>query len=57
MSLAIYKLFKLNQQYKRNFKIVDAVPFCIINDIDIARQVIDGELSQNHNVKTIITPE
>lgn len=57
MNLAIHKLFKLNKQYGREFKIVDSVPFCVTKDTDIASQVIDGELTENHNVKTIITTD
>lgn len=55
--LAIAKLYKLNKIYDKNFKIVDAVPFCVTKNIDIASQVIDWELSKNHNVKTIVTAE
>lgn len=57
ISLAIHKIFKLNKYYKTNFKIVDAVPFCVTKNTHIASQVIDWELSQNHNVKTIITAD
>lgn len=57
INLAIHKLYKLNQQYNTNFKIVDSVPFCVTKDTDIAAQVIDGELTDNHNVKTIITTD
>lgn len=57
MKLAIYKIYKLNKKYWTNFKIVDSVPFCVIKDLDIAAQVIDWELSENHNIKTIITAE
>lgn len=57
ITLAIHKLYKLNKIYKNSFKIVDAVPLCVTKNIDIASKVIDWELSQNHNVKTIITAE
>lgn len=57
INLAIHKIYKLNQQYNTNFKIVDSVPFCVTKDTDIAAQVIDGELTDNHNVKTIITTD
>lgn len=57
INLAIHKLYKLNQQYNKNFKIVDSVPFCVTKDTEIASQVIDGELTENHNVKTIITTD
>ncbi|MDD4151438.1 MAG: radical SAM protein [Candidatus Gracilibacteria bacterium] len=57
INLAIHKIYKLNNIYKTNFKIVDAVPFCVTKDIDIASHVIEGELSFNHNIKTIITSE
>jgi len=55
INLAIHKIYKLNQIYKTNFKIVDSVPFCVTKDTDIAKKVIDGELSSNHNIKTILT--
>lgn len=55
--LAIAKLYKLNKKYNTNFKIVDSVPFCVTKNIEIASQVIDWELSENHNVKTIITTD
>ena len=55
--LGIHKLYKLNKKYKKTYKIVDAVPFCVTKNTDIASDVIDGELSENHNVKTIITAE
>lgn len=55
--LAIYKIFKLNKKYNTNFKIVDSVPFCVVKNTEIASQVIDGELSEHHNVKTIITTD
>lgn len=57
ITLAIAKLYKLNTLHKSDFKIVDAVPFCVTKNIDIASHVIDWELSSNHNVKTIITAE
>ncbi len=57
ISLAIAKLYKLNKIYKRNFKIVDSVPYCASSNPEIASKVIDWELSENHNVKTIITTD
>ncbi len=57
MSLAIHKLYKLNKKYNTYFKIVDSVPFCVTKDTEKASQVIDGELTDNHNVKTIITTD
>lgn len=57
INLAIHKIYKLNKIYNKNFKIVDAVPFCVTKDIEIASKVIEWELSENHNVKTIITAE
>lgn len=57
ISLAIAKLYKLNKLYNTNFKIVDSVPFCVTKNIKIASQVIDWELSEHHNVKTIITTD
>jgi hypothetical protein len=41
INLAIHKIYKLNKTYQRNFKIVDAVPFCVTKDIDLASEVID----------------
>lgn len=55
INLAIHKIYKLNQIYKTDFKIVDSVPFCVTKNTEIARKVIDGELSEHHNIKTIIT--
>lgn len=57
ISLAIAKLHKLNKLFNRTFKIVDSVPFCATKNTEIARQVIDWELSPHHNVKTIITTD
>jgi len=57
INLAIHKLHKLNKKYNTVFKIVDSVPFCVTKDTEIAKQVIDWELSENHNVKTIITTD
>lgn len=57
INLAIHKLDKLNQKYWVNFKIVDSVPFCVTKDLELASRVIDGELTDNHNVKTIITTD
>lgn len=55
MALAIHKMYKLNNIYNTSFKIVDSVPFCVTKDTEKASQIIDGELSDKHNVKTIIT--
>lgn len=57
INLAIHKLYKLNKIYNKTFKIVDSVPFCVTRDTQIAEEVIDGELSIHHNVKTIITTD
>lgn len=57
ISLAIHKIYKLNKIYKTNFKIVDSVPFCVTKNTEIAKEVIDWELSEHHNVKTIITTD
>ena len=57
INLAIHKIYKLNKKYNTKFKIVDSVPFCVTKDTDIANEVIDWELSENHNVKTIITTD
>ena len=57
MSLAIHKLYKLNKKHNTHFKIVDSVPFCVTKDTEIASEVIDWELTDNHNVKTIITTD
>lgn len=55
ISLAIAKIYKLNNIYNTNFKIVDSVPFCVTKNLEISSKVIDWALSKNHNVKTIIT--
>lgn len=57
IGLALHKIYKLNKTHNRIFKIVDSVPFCVTNSTEIARQVIDWELSEHHNVKTIITTD
>ncbi|UFX83294.1 radical SAM/SPASM domain-containing protein [Candidatus Absconditicoccus praedator] len=57
MSLAIRKLYNLNKKYNVDYKIVDAVPFCVTRKTDLAEKVIEGELADNHNVKFIITNE
>ncbi len=57
ISLAIHKIHKLNKIYNTNFKIVDSVPFCVTKNTEIAKQVIDWELSEHHNIKTIITTD
>jgi hypothetical protein len=41
INLAIHKIYKLNKIYNKNFKIVDAVPFCVTKDIEIATKVIE----------------
>jgi len=57
MNLALHKLDILNKKYNVHFKIVDSVPFCVTKDTELASRVIDGELTENHNVKTIITTD
>ena len=57
INLAVHKLYKLNKVYNTDFKIVDSVPYCITKDTELASKVIDGELSDKHNVKTIITTD
>lgn len=57
ITLAIHKIYKLNKKYWKNYKIVDAVPFCVTKNTELASQVVEGELSEEHNVKTIITAE
>lgn len=57
MKLAIAKLDKLNKKYGTEFKLVDSVPFCVTPDTETASRLIDGELTENHNVKTIITTD
>lgn len=57
INLAIHKIYKLNQIYNSDYKIVDSVPFCVTKNLEIASKVIDGELSPHHNVKTIITTD
>ena len=57
ITLALAKLYKLNHQYGVNYKIVDSVPFCVMKNLEVAGSVIDGELSESHNVKTIITTD
>ena len=57
INLAVHKIYKLNQKFSTSFKIVDSVPFCITKNWEIAKSVIDGELSVHHNVKTIITTD
>jgi len=41
INLAIHKIYKLNNFYQVNFKIVDSVPFCATKNTEIAKQVID----------------
>lgn len=57
INLAIHKIYKLNKFYDVDFKIVDSVPFCATKNTEIAKKVIDWELSEHHNVKTIITTD
>ena len=57
ISLAIAKLYKLNKKYNTKFQIVDSVPFCVTKNTEMAREIIDWELSKHHNVKTIITTD
>jgi hypothetical protein len=57
MNLAINKMYLLNRKYWKDYKIVDPVPFCVTKNIQRAREVIDGVLSDSHNVKTIITTD
>ena len=57
INLAIHKIYKLNKYFNTDFKIVDSVPFCVTKNTEIARQVIDWELSEHHNIKTIITTD
>ena len=57
MKLAIEKIYKLNKKYNVDFKIVDPVPFCVTPNVDKAAKVIDGVLSDTHDVKTIITTD
>ncbi len=57
MNLAINKMYEMNKKYWFNYKIVDPVPFCVVKDIDKARNIVDWVLSDTHNVKTIITTQ
>lgn len=57
INLAIHKLYKLNKKFNTDYKIVDSVPFCVTKNAEIAKQVIDWELSEHHNIKTIITTD
>jgi len=57
MELAINKMYLLNKKYNVNYKIVDPVPFCVTKNTDRAYDVIDGVLSDTHDIKTIITTE
>jgi len=57
IALAIHKLAKLNRATGRTFHIVDSVPFCATKDTALAAPVVDGELSDRHNVKCIVTTE
>lgn len=57
INLAIHKIYKLNNIFWVDFKIVDSVPFCVTKNLEIASKVVDWELSINHNVKTIITTD
>ena len=57
IALAIRRIDALNEKYRVRFKIVDSVPFCVIKDLEMESRVVDGELSDDHNVKTIITSQ
>lgn len=57
MELAVNKMYLLNKKYGVDYKIVDPVPFCVTKNIQRASQVIDGVLSDSHDVKTIITTQ
>ena len=57
MDLAVNKMYVLNKKYGFDNKIVDPVPFCVTKNTDRAAAVIDGVLSDSHDVKTIITTE
>lgn len=57
MELAINKMYLLNKKYGVDYKIVDPVPFCVTKNIQRASEVIDGVLSDSHDVKTIITTQ
>jgi MoaA/NifB/PqqE/SkfB family radical SAM enzyme len=57
MKLAIEKMYKLNKKFWVNFKIVDPVPFCVMEDLEKASKIIDWVLSDTHDVKTIITTD
>jgi hypothetical protein len=41
MKLAVNKIYDLNLKYETSYKIVDATPFCLIEDIDKSRRVIE----------------
>lgn len=55
MNLAIKRIYLLNKKFWVNYKIVDPVPFCVCNDPNISKIIIDWVLSDSHDVKTIIT--
>lgn len=57
MDLAVRNLYKNNKKYWKDYKIVDPVPFCVTKDLEMASKVIDGVLSDTHDVKTIITTQ
>lgn len=57
MDIAVRKIYKNNLNFWKNYKIVDPVPFCVTSDIEKASKVIDGVLSDTHDVKTIITTQ
>ncbi len=57
MEFAVNKMYLLNKKYWTYYKIVDPVPFCVTKNIDRASKVIDGVLSDTHDVKTIITTD
>jgi len=54
MRLGVEKLYYLNKKFNRNWKIVDAVPFCV-TDPNIWKEVIEGELDEIHMIKWIVT--
>ena len=57
MSLAVNRMYILNKKYGVNYKIVDPVPFCVTKNTDRSKEIIDGVLSDTHDVKTIITTQ
>lgn len=57
MELAVNKMYLLNKKHWVSYKIVDPVPFCVTKNIERSSEVIDGVLSDSHDVKTIITTQ